>query len=192
MDWKKKRSRQENSERVHNKSGKKELGVSSISGERITVYYKDIQSRAFETADEPIPGSPCFLIPSADGRYTEPGTSNKVAFGYQIIARVKYGAEIISQITSNKSGEDYVVSHLCGTKFCLTASHIIIEDKWTNDERTKCHYFMQHLAKNHPDLFKLVLGKCPHEIPCLSEHPEKLVQERRSHKEGERQYYVIE
>lgn len=194
----KKRNRvQANSEpKTHNKSGRTGLAVSSISNEDLNLYYQEIQTQALK-ADEVIPGSPCLLLPAKDGRFSKSnpstGKSDKIAYGYQIVARYKYGADIISEVLASKTGRDYVISHLCGTRNCVCPSHILVEDKWINDERTKCHFLLHHLAKNFGDLYEAVLmAGCPHEIECCTEHPEKLIIEQRDRPEDQPIYVILE
>lgn len=74
--------------------------------------------------------------------------SQKVTYGYHVIAREKYGLEEVTLVSSTKADANGVrgrsLSHLCGTELCLTPSHIIIEWKDVQDERTHCHFCLKN------------------------------------------------
>jgi len=70
---------------------------------------------------------------AADGRYTR--SQVKVAYGYQIVAYVKFGRQVMLTVPTAKLADDLLISHLCGTLNCCESSHMVIETKRINDER---------------------------------------------------------
>jgi hypothetical protein len=110
---------------------------------------------------------------AADGRLTV--SQVKVAYGYQIVAYMEYGRERLSLVTTSKNADDLLISHLCGTRNCCEKSHIVLETKRINDERTHCHFCMRNAKANYANdtvnkwsgvqLFQLA-GCCPHQPQC--------------------------
>ena len=77
-----------------------------------------------------------------DGRYSYKG--KKICYGYQIVARQKFG-EKIKSVASSKSKTDLTISHLCGTRNCINRKHLILETKEINDERVHCHFAFRNV-----------------------------------------------
>jgi hypothetical protein len=103
-----------------------------------------------------------------DGRVTIKG--KKVAYGYQVVAVEKFGLVAVSQLPASKIQDSPVLSHLCGTRNCLCADHLIIETKQINDERTHCHFCFDNFMKKNghrpsDDMIKMF---CPHNPLCCS------------------------
>jgi len=153
---------------LHNKSGSAHLTITGLADaelERLRAAF-DV---ADKTAVEGLAATPCLTLRNADGRVSSRGI--KVAFGYQLVALQKFGAAVLAAVPASKRADDALISHLCGTRNCLVADHIIIEPKRVNDERTHCHFCMSHIkqvsgavAMTHA----MESGLCPHEPPCGS------------------------
>jgi hypothetical protein len=135
--------------RLHNKSGSSTLSLleeSKHSHQRILEYHRDLISKT-TNFDGLCENSPCKRMSAADGRYTK--SQVKVAYGYQIVAYVKFGRDTMLTVPTAKLADDPLISHLCGTLNCCEASHMVIEHKRINDERTHCHFCMRGAkAKN--------------------------------------------
>jgi hypothetical protein len=110
------------------------------------------------------------LLPNEKGTLVV--DSEHVCYGYQLIAYNKYDRDEIQHIKAVKQTKnDYVISHLCGTRNCCNENHIILEPKEINDERTHCHFVMSHVAAHsgHGSIEKVrELGGCPHSPQCGS------------------------
>lgn len=91
-------------------------------------------------------------------------------YGNYFNAYVKFGSVRLSEIPAAKEKrDDLVLSHLCGTKYCCTKEHMLIEPKWINDERTYCHFAMWNLwvtSGRNAVLNALANGMCPHFPRC--------------------------
>ena len=158
--------------RLHNKSGSGTLTVLSYSNAQVVGYHTTLltQLKRYEGL---VQDSPCLIMTAADGRLSV--SQVKVAFGYQIVAYMVFGRERLSTVTASKSADDLLISHLCGTRNCCEKSHIVLETKRINDERTHCHFCMRSARANHAQnavnkwngvqLF-LLAGCCPHQPQC--------------------------
>ena len=158
--------------RLHNKSGKETLTVLSYSHAKVVEYHALLltQVKRYEGL---VQDSPCLVMSAADGRLTV--SQVKVAYGYQIVAYMEFGRERLTFVTTSKNADDLLISHLCGTRNCCEKTHIVLETKRINDERTHCHFCMRNAKANHANdavnkwsgvqLFHLG-GCCPHQPQC--------------------------
>ena len=162
---------------AHNKSGKESLSCFDAD--------ESAMKQAFDTWKKSSPktivvdGSPCMVGGSRDGRMSSSG--NKVAFGYHYVALTEFGRARLSMVSSAKTeAEPQTISHLCGTRNCLTSSHLVLERKLTNDERTHCHFVIKNFVerKNVPpkDQYRAVqefmkMDFCPHDPKCCHPRP---------------------
>jgi hypothetical protein len=156
-------------ERKHNKSGLAHLTLLSFEHEIVLNWNKTLVGKAIPSLTGLISSTPCLLLPAADGRFTI--EQRKVAYGYQIVSYTKFGRTALEAVSSSKTGSDLVLSHLCGTRNCCEATHLIIENKTTNDERTHCHWGLRNAkAKNGWTGVALFFesGACPHQPQCCS------------------------
>jgi hypothetical protein len=112
---------------------------------------------------------------AADGRFSHGGS--KIFFTYQLVAWSVFGRDRVSKIRSNKSADDITISHLCGNSTCCNGSHLFLESKTVNDERTHCHFVLNNLASTG-GLFAVWTfkdkhhGWCPHNPECGDLRPE--------------------
>ena len=153
---------------LHNKSGSAYLTIAGLSDTEL-----ERLRAAFESADkvavEGLAETPCVTLRNTDGRVSSRGV--KVAFGYQFVALQKFGPVALAAVPASKRADDALLSHLCGTRNCLVAAHIVIESKRTNDERTHCHFCMSNIKQMAGALavaIALDSGLCPHEPRCGS------------------------
>lgn len=153
--------------RTHNKSGLLSLTLLKHSDEEISRWSKILRNSLHEAPSLCL-DSPCLLPTAADGRFSR--NQKKVAYGYQIIAFVKFGRRALRDVESSKSSKhSKLVSHLCGTRNCCNEDHIVIESKGVNDERTHCHFCMLLIlsTSGREGVQKfLELGGCPHTPRC--------------------------
>jgi len=154
--------------RKHNKSGSNSLSLLASSNETIKTWHQAM-SRFLIKSSGLIENSDCLLLKAGDGRFSY--LQKKVAFGYQIVAFQKFGRDQLSKIASNKTCDDLLISHLCGTRNCCEPSHLVIESKATNDERTHCHFCLRNTKQvngfNGVKTF-LASGACNHVPLCCS------------------------
>jgi len=159
------------SPRVHNKSGSAFLSIldeHKHSHNKILEYHSTLL-RQITPHQGLIQNSPCMRMGAADGRFTV--SQKKVAYGYQIVAYVKFGRQALLSVTAAKLGTDLLISHLCGTLNCCEPSHLALETKKINDERTHCHFCMSSaFAKNNWAGVQQFLssGACPHQPQCCT------------------------
>jgi hypothetical protein len=52
--------------------------------------------------------------------------SEKVAYGYQLVAYKKFGREKLLKVPSNKLSNSLTISHLCGSRNCVISDHLIL------------------------------------------------------------------
>ncbi len=152
--------------RPHNKSGLSTLSILDYNSSDIEQWYKE-QSRKLQPREGLILGSPCLLPAAKDGRHTV--KQRKVAYGYQIIAYMKFGREQLRSATASKLKIDLTISHLCGTRNCCNSDHLILESKAINDERTHCHYGLEHTmeARGRNGVLDWIKSCCcPHTPKC--------------------------
>lgn len=153
----------------HNKSNIQSLSFLQNEDLTLTNWLNLIKSTWNSGEDPIIEGSPCLLMPTADGRFTANG--KKVAYGYQLVAFERFGREEMSKVAASKSREDLVVSHLCGTRNCCNGNHLVLEPKWVNDERTHCHFTLRNAKSNsgYKGMRKILgIGICPHNPKCCT------------------------
>ncbi len=153
-------------ERIHNKSGLSTLSILACNLSEIEEWYCNL-SKKLQPADGLIQGSPCLLLPAKDGRYSH--MQRKVAYGYQIVAFMKFGRDQLKPATASKLKDDLTISHLCGTRNCCNPDHLILDSKATNDERTHCHFGLGHAirAKGPEGIHHWMKSSCcPHTPKC--------------------------
>jgi len=159
------------SPRLHNKSGSATLSIldeSKHPHSSVLEYHRTLL-RQTKHHQGLIQNSPCLLMTAADGRFTI--SQKKVAYGYQIVAYVKFGRQALLPVTTAKTARDLLISHLCGTANCCEPSHLVLETKLVNDERTHCHFCLRNaFAKTGWASVQQVLasGACPHQPQCGS------------------------
>jgi len=72
---------------------------------------------------------------------------------------------------ASKTSRDLVISHLCGSRNCVTQDHLILEPKSVNDERVHCHFCMERVFSSG-GWERLMAFKqfpfCPHQPHCGS------------------------
>lgn len=153
----------------HNKSMSTSLSLLDFDDKEILEFVDDIKSKTRDHQGLTLK-SKCQLVPALDGRFSH--GSKKVAYAYQLIAFGKYGREQLKRVTSSKEADDLTISHLCGTLYCCNPTHIILEPKKINDQRTHCHWCIKNAQKKNGEKgLKLFFdsGSCPHTPPCCSE-----------------------
>jgi len=155
--------------RLHNKSGSETLSIlddEKHSHAKVLEYHTTLL-RQISPKDRLIHGSPCLLMAAADGRFAI--RQVKVAYGYQIVAYVKFGRQALLPVTTAKKATDLLISHLCGTLNCCEPSHLVLESKAINDERTHCHWCMRN-AKDKNGWAGVqqftASGACRHQPQC--------------------------
>lgn len=152
---------------AHNKSGLVGLSLLSHSDQEIMTWVDGVENLMAEAPSSPIPGSPCYLLPAADGKFSHGG---KKTPGYHIVAFGRFGRLDMETVSSAKKGKGAItISHLCGTANCCNESHMVLELKEENDQRTHCHYSLANIRLKNGDKgvqTALDLGLCPHDPPC--------------------------
>lgn len=135
-----------------------------------------------------INGSPCLTLQVNDGRMkvSEWGRlKGKNMAGYHVQARLDHGNAVLANVKQCKSSnETPIISHLCGTKYCVTPGHTIVESKAINDDRTKCHFVLHNIIASRAEANKppndphtqrylatVLKWGCPHKPPCLTINP---------------------
>lgn len=119
-----------------------------------------------------IQNSPCRILNCQDGRVSISG--KKLTYGYIAKAREKFGLEKMKTIEASKNQRSFVISHLCGTRNCINESHLCLEPKQINDERTHCHFSLRNAlgdVKNpswNNMQMALQAGICKHQPQCCS------------------------
>jgi len=155
--------------RLHNKSGSATLSIldeSQHSHDQVLRYHTTLLTQMTPFTGL-IQQSPCLLMAAADGRFTY--SQKKVAYGYQIVAYKKFGRTALLAVTTAKTANDLLISHLCGTLNCCEHSHLILETKAINDERTHCHWCMRNVlaASGWAGVQQFIaLGACQHQPRC--------------------------
>lgn len=158
-----------NPKRLHNKSKLSALTICGMSDEAFGFHLDKMRANSRRAPAEQclIPGSPCFVQGDKEGRYSFKG--QKITFGHHLAARERFGAAALEGVESNKAQDSITISHLCGTRRCCVASHLILETKEVNDQRTHCHFVLLNvLRQSGPQGVQNVLnlGACPHEPKC--------------------------
>lgn len=152
-------------QRVHNKSGRSEINVATVADQEFQTWVHVLATTMHradknQTEVQGLCYSPCLIYPAGDGRVTV--DRRKVAYAYQIMARAILGQEALQQVEASKTAESLVISHLCGTRNCMQVSHMVLETKRVNDERTHCHFCMRK-SNVRPFIY------CAHNPACGSE-----------------------
>jgi len=155
---------------LHNKSKRYGLTICGMTEEDFRLHNTQMKARAtpLPPGECLIEGSPCLLQGDAEGRYAHGG--RKVTFGHHLAAREKWGLERLRAIDASKSQDSITVSHLCGTRRCCCPSHLVLETKDTNDQRTHCHFFMRRTlaVAGRDELKRFIAVYCPHEPKCAT------------------------
>lgn len=134
--------------KLHNKSNKGYISVFYLQDADANRHYTEAKKRL----EKPTigncmgSGSRCLPTKSKNGRYIPTGSKNQLCYAYQLVARVWFGNK---RIPASKRGNDHTISHLCGfeSSRCCEKTHLIIEPKRVNDERTHCHFIMDTIVK---------------------------------------------
>lgn len=155
--------------KIHNKSQRSDLSFLLRSDEEIGVLLQGINDDTTKSHEGLLEGSPCKILHARDGRISS--SSKKVAYGYQLIAFKKFGRSALSAIPAAKSQNDTTISHLCGTRNCCEPTHLFLETKQINDERTHCHFCITKAKQKNGwagvrSFF--ASGACPHSPQCCS------------------------
>ena len=155
---------------IHNKSKRTDLRVGTQDEVAVAEWETALKAADKMPTKEGIAETDCQVMKAADGRVSVKG--KKSVFGYQLVARSKFGRHGLEDVKAVKTEKDsLVISHLCGTRNCIVADHLVIERKEVNDDRTHCHFVMRNVfAKSGKDgLAKcMALGLCAHEPACGS------------------------
>ena len=158
----------------HNKSGKTCLSLADAEPQEQAKYINLLRNASKMSVSPNLCESPCQVLQAQDGRLSSEG--KKVAFGYQVAALKKFGAEKLKAIPARKAGKtSLVLSHLCGTRNCVNKAHIIIETKRINDERTHCHFCLRNYVLSQGSTMPVgdACKICNHEPTCGSEDKEQ-------------------
>jgi len=155
----------------HNKSGKSTLSLLEYSEEDLEVHWKTAIQKGKVTSDM-MENSPCLFTNAQDGRFSVGG--KKICFSYQLVAWKKFGRDSMVAIPSNKTDQnDLVISHICGNgPRCIRDTHLALEPKKVNDERTHCHFCLRNVFKREGSegvTKALNLGICSHDQQCCTE-----------------------
>lgn len=187
--------------RLHNKSGLTCLSIMLFKDDWIKMINQRVLKPCKKELIQGLASEMCQTIMAKDGRLSIPNTylndkdaynspdsyneylkrmskqtskdrgSQKPFYAYQLVAFLKFGREKMESIPASKKQTDLVISHLCGTRNCIKDTHIIIENKQINDERTHCHHCLTVAYKTN-DLRGVILfrdsGACNHNPPCYS------------------------
>jgi hypothetical protein len=154
--------------RTHNKSKLSELSLLQHSDTQILEWAEELNKK-LRKHDGLISTSPCLLLSAGCGRFSF--KRKKQAYGYQIVAFQKFGREQLQGVAASKTQSDLVISHLCGTRNCCEPSHLILESKDINDQRTRCHWCMSNAKERNGETgvsMFLASGACPHSPQCCS------------------------
>ena len=154
----------------HNKSQKTALSiVSDFNAEELAVLWRSFDRFVVQDAPLPCP-SKCFLSTAQDGRFTING--KKVFFSYQLAAYAAFGFGRLSDVPAKKIDEDsLVISHICGNgPLCCNPTHLELEPKRINDERTHCHFVINQILQNsgRDEARRLKSKICFHVPKCCS------------------------
>ena len=98
-----------------------------------------------------------------------------VGQAYHVRALDVFGPDLLGLVPPNKvTNNSLTVSHSCGVRHCCTRSHLLIEPKWVNDERTHCHFLvisLIHRGASQEEVFRMVdniRSACPHMPKCFA------------------------
>lgn len=151
--------------RAHNKSGQHTLGVCDVGAEDLIV--RCLEGVAQHGVEAMKLSKTCCLLQETprDGRYAH--ARKKHFFIYQAVAYAKFGREELLKVTTSKLSTDPTISHVCGTRHCLAAHHLLLEPKRVNDERVHCHFFLGRVPDGS-ERHDLADRHCPHLPPCYS------------------------
>jgi hypothetical protein len=74
--------------------------------------------------------------------------------------------KVLKKVSAKKKEKGALsISHLCGNGGCARPGHLLIEDKYINDERVACHRFLRR-CKTH-DQCAFIRELCWHEPKCF-------------------------
>jgi hypothetical protein len=172
----KKKSSSGDESRVHNKSGTNTLTVLKYTDEDLLKYLDVVKRSIYIDKRGLIEDSPCYIIKPVDGKLSYEGI--KVTWAFHIVAFHKFGRRELEKVPSNKTQDDLLISHLCGSKsYCCNPDHLILETKRINDERTHCHYCIRNIIEKYGynwvdirdrvNLF-FMIGSCNHNPKCCN------------------------
>lgn len=156
----------EDEERYHNKSHKTEMGLYSASRETIVKVREAFDTVGKHEVEGLCRNSFCQKVNISDGRLSV--ERKKVCYAYQFVAFERWPGIVLPAVKARNS---LVISHLCGTEHCIQPSHLHIETKCINDERTHCHFVMKNYKDKHGGTqmpLDIVKDFCPHEPVCGS------------------------
>jgi len=129
---------------------------------------RKVKSRSFAWGD----GKPCILkwVNGTVATKQKLNLPNKKEVKlHQVAAVLRFGQDRIRGLKAVPSAEDYLISHTCGVEYCGEGAHLVLEPKWTNDERQKCHFIMRSILERGHERAKLkAFGTeyCPHIPRC--------------------------
>ena len=94
----------------------------------------------------------------------------RYATAIQLVALRKFGREDMLAVTASKQAEHLTICHLCGSRNCCEPSHLVLEPKSVNDERTYCHFLLGNIL-NRCGREKMIefienFDFCPHSPKC--------------------------
>lgn len=155
--------------RLHNNSGISGLAICEVNEETFLLHFARMEQvmRPLPEAECLVEGSPCIVQGDVEGRYSFKG--KKITFGHHLAARKRWGLSGLLSIHANKTQESLTISHVCGTRRCCVPSHLILESKQINDERTYCHYALLNVLRKSGRKgvqHAYELGVCNHEPRC--------------------------
>lgn len=133
-----------------------------------------------------IEGSDCLKTLQKDGRLTAgqasvaeiPKTLAKKVYTYHVVAFFKFGRNVLEQVPPTKTGNCLTISHICGTRNCIKGSHLLIEPKYINDERTSCHNVMFRILEQsgYEGLTTFMeIGGCNHYPRCAEDFKDEVI-----------------
>eukprot|EP01097_Dermamoeba_algensis_P004934 TRINITY_DN3151_c0_g1_i1.p1 TRINITY_DN3151_c0_g1~~TRINITY_DN3151_c0_g1_i1.p1 ORF type:complete len:172 (-),score=13.53 TRINITY_DN3151_c0_g1_i1:470-985(-) len=159
------------SDRTHNKSGLSTLSVLEENHEKLLEWKRILDTRILcgEQITGLVQNSKCILLVNQKGTLVV--DSKHVCYGYQLVAYFKFGRDVMSLIKPSKEQTDLVISHICGTRNCCNADHLLIEPKSINEERTHCHFVMKNALKDGEAVLRYYFSNytlCRHAPSCGS------------------------
>jgi hypothetical protein len=153
---------------MHNKSKSTKLAILRYKDDDLEKTWLELKAKAIKV-DGIIEDSQCWLTKSNNGRRSRKG--EKIFHCYHLAAWKDYGRKNLKKVCPSKKGHGAkTISHLCGNgPRCFKPSHIEITKKRINDERTHCHFVMNHIyaTQGYPGLEVFHDNNmCPHVPPC--------------------------
>ena len=71
----------------------------------------------------------------------------------------------VAKEKTNSATTTLTVMHLCGNKWCVEASHLVVGSKRYNDQQTSCHRGLQS-ATSLAEVEQVQDGYCRHTVKC--------------------------